>query len=290
MDIGKTLQDTRTAKNISLDTAAQETNIRKVYLEAVEKNEFALLPGAVFVKGIIRSYGNYLGLDGAGLVEEYKAASLGTASVNNNVIRESKNVKVRPTFKSTRDIGSGTGDNHRLLFMVAGLLVLLLAVGGGFYYYLTQKGNSVSDLLPFRFSSFSEDKKQSEKDTAVEKPAGKTESTAAVPENTGNNEKKSIENNTGSTDSVTNTVPVKGVTRLNVASVGRCWLRVTDRKGTVLFEGNLLKGESKTFTSDSEIIMRIGNLKDLQIEHNGKRLPFEETYEAVTRIYKPNEQ
>ena len=108
MDIGKVLQDARVAKNLTLDRAAQETNIRKAYLEAIEQNDFAVLQGDVFVKGIMRTYGNYLGLDGAQLVEEYKAASAGNRPVkNNNAIRESRDVKVRPTFKSNRDIGSG---------------------------------------------------------------------------------------------------------------------------------------------------------------------------------------
>ena len=75
MDVGKILQDARVAKNLSLDRAAQETNIRKAYLEAIEQNDFATLQGDVFVKGIMRTYGNYLGLDGAKLVEEYKAAN-----------------------------------------------------------------------------------------------------------------------------------------------------------------------------------------------------------------------
>ena len=57
MDIGKVLQDARVAKNLTLDRAAQETNIRKAYLEAIEQNDFAVLQGDVFVKGIMRTYG-----------------------------------------------------------------------------------------------------------------------------------------------------------------------------------------------------------------------------------------
>ena len=134
MDIGKVLQDARVSRNISLDSAAQETNIHKAYLEAIEQNDFASLHGDVFVKGVMRTYGNYLGLDGAQLVEEYKAASAGSAQVkNNNVIRESRNVKVRPTFKSNRDIGSGNGDGHKKAILILGMLVILLAAASGYY-------------------------------------------------------------------------------------------------------------------------------------------------------------
>ena len=154
MDIGKALQDARVAKNLTLDQAAQETNIRKAYLEAIEQNDFAALQGDVFVKGVMRTYGNYLGLDGAQLVEEYKAASAGNRPVkNNNAIRESRDVKVRPTFKSNRDIGSGNGNDHRLLFIIIGILALLLAAAGGFYYYLTQTGRAVNLSLPFSFGA-----------------------------------------------------------------------------------------------------------------------------------------
>jgi hypothetical protein len=81
----------------------------------------------------------------------------------------------------------------------------------------------------------------------------------------------------------------KKITTLKLTSTGKCWLRVTGQKGIVLFEGNLLKGESKTFTSSSDIVMRIGNLKDLQVEYNGKVLPQEDPKEAVTRTYTPAE-
>ena len=154
MDVGKTLQDARIEKNLSLDTAAQETNIRKAYLEAIEQNEFASLHGDVFVKGVIRTYGNYLGLDGAQLVEEYKSAKAGVGQVkNNNTIRESRHVKVRPTFKSNRDIGSGNGDTHRGLFIVVGILAVVLAAAGGIYFYLHHTGQEINTLLPFRFEN-----------------------------------------------------------------------------------------------------------------------------------------
>ena len=327
MDIGKTLQDARIAKNLSLDTVAQETNIRRIYLEAVEQNDFAALSGDVFVKGVIRTYGNHLGLDGPALVEEYKAAGVENAPVkNNNTIRESKNVKVRPSFKSNRDIGSGNGDGHRVLFIIIGIAAVLLAVAGGIYFYLTQKGKDVNSLLPFRFVIGNKVKEQNQKVT--EEPGkilsvsqgtniiseGKADGVKAKENQTDEKQKKdtvkssvkteekitpaeeSSKNSSVKEDAETkrvapdiNTTQGNGVTELKIASTGKCWLRVTDRKGAVLFEGNLLKGENKNFSSSSDIIMRIGNLKDLKIEHNGKVLPFEETNEAVTRIYTPKE-
>ena len=301
MDVGKILQDARVARNLSLDRAAQETNIRKAYLEAIEQNDFATLQGDVFVKGIMRTYGNYLGLDGAKLVEEYKAANAGNRPVkNNNAIRESRDVKVRPTFKSNRDIGSGNGNDHRLLFIIIGILALLLAAAGGFYYYLTQTGRAINLSLPFSIGASAE---TGEKNSETKEPGKETkqeqgkDSALHGKENTVQEKQPAVQQETnsapavkpGETKSASAAISgkTKEMTNLKITSVGKCWLRVTDQKGTVLFEGNLLKGESKTFTSSSDIVMRIGNLKDLQVEHNGKMLPQEDPREAVTRIYTP---
>ena len=97
----------------------------------------------------MRTYGNYLGLDGAQLVEEYKSATTGAGSAKNNTIRESRHVKVRPTFKSNRDIGSGNGNGRQWLFIVVGILIIALAAAGGVYFYLNQKGQDINSLLPF---------------------------------------------------------------------------------------------------------------------------------------------
>jgi cytoskeletal protein RodZ len=83
-DIGERLKAIRTKKNLSIDDVASGTGIRAQYLEALENSEFSNIPGDVFIKGFIRNYGNYLGLDGNALVEEYKqgtkAASTGIST------------------------------------------------------------------------------------------------------------------------------------------------------------------------------------------------------------------
>ena len=283
MDVGKVLQDARIAKNISLDTAAQETNIRKAYLEAIEQNDFPGLHGDVFVKGVMRTYGNYLGLDGAQLVEEYKAASTETGPVgNNNAIRESQHVKVRPTFKSNRDIGSGNGNEHSALFWIAGIFVLLLAAAGGFYFYLMQTGQAAAISIPFRLSSDAKVEKQNTGTVKTENVVKEQEK--GVPTS---HEANSVSEKKNTESVIKESKAVEKKTNVKITSTGKCWLRVTDQKGAVLFEGNLQKGDSKSFVSDSSITMRIGNLKVLQIEHNGKVLPFEEAKEAITRTYAP---
>lgn len=71
-NIGEYLKNTRMAKNFTIEEVAEATGIRAQYLAALENCEYTKIPGDVFIKGFIRNYGNYLGVDGNDLVEQYK--------------------------------------------------------------------------------------------------------------------------------------------------------------------------------------------------------------------------
>jgi cytoskeletal protein RodZ len=72
-EIGSTLREARMRRRIDIQEVEAATKIRAKYLRALENEEWALLPGATFVKTFLRTYAEYLGLDGRLLVEEYKA-------------------------------------------------------------------------------------------------------------------------------------------------------------------------------------------------------------------------
>ena len=57
---------------IDITEAEADTKIRGKYLRALENEEWRLLPGPTFVRSFLRTYGDYLGLDGRLLVEEFK--------------------------------------------------------------------------------------------------------------------------------------------------------------------------------------------------------------------------
>jgi hypothetical protein len=48
------------------------TKIRAKYLRAIENEEWDLLPGPVYARSFLRTYGDFLGLDSRSLVDEYK--------------------------------------------------------------------------------------------------------------------------------------------------------------------------------------------------------------------------
>src|SRR2546423_4099674 len=61
--IGQALRKARVERGKSIEEASRETRIRAEYLHALERERFDVLPGDVYVRGFLRSYSNYLGLD-----------------------------------------------------------------------------------------------------------------------------------------------------------------------------------------------------------------------------------
>src|SRR5690242_7860081 len=71
-DIGTTLREARIRARIDMSEVEARTKIRAKYLRAIENEEWDLLPGPVYVKSFLRTYGDFLGVDSRLLVDEYK--------------------------------------------------------------------------------------------------------------------------------------------------------------------------------------------------------------------------
>src|SRR2546425_3806141 len=61
--IGPALRRARLTRGKSIEEASRETRIRAEYLQALERETFESMLGAVYVRGFLRSYSTYLGLD-----------------------------------------------------------------------------------------------------------------------------------------------------------------------------------------------------------------------------------
>lgn len=71
--IGTILRETREARGVSIEEAAQVTRIGKNYLSALEDDLHERLPNPAYVKGFLRIYSGFLGLSGDQLVARYDA-------------------------------------------------------------------------------------------------------------------------------------------------------------------------------------------------------------------------
>ncbi|MGH2996679.1 MAG: helix-turn-helix domain-containing protein [Gaiellaceae bacterium] len=72
-EIGNSLREARLRQALDFPEIEQATKIRPKYLRALEDEQFDILPGQTYVKGFLRTYSEYLGLDGQLYVDEYNS-------------------------------------------------------------------------------------------------------------------------------------------------------------------------------------------------------------------------
>ena len=73
--IGNILRTEREPQGRTLTEVSKAVYIKTKYLSALEEENFAVIPGEVYVKGFIRAYASYLGMDGEELVAQYDGPS-----------------------------------------------------------------------------------------------------------------------------------------------------------------------------------------------------------------------
>lgn len=72
--IGRALRSAREHRGKSLEEAGRETRVRTDYLGALESEAFEALGSDVYVRGFLRSYAKYLGLNHEKVVSAYERA------------------------------------------------------------------------------------------------------------------------------------------------------------------------------------------------------------------------
>jgi cytoskeletal protein RodZ len=72
-EIGGSLREARLKRGLTPADVQKAIRIRDRYLQALEEERWELLPGDAYVKGFLRTYADYLGLEGNLYVEEYNS-------------------------------------------------------------------------------------------------------------------------------------------------------------------------------------------------------------------------
>lgn len=245
--VGTILREARLAKGLPLSEVEKGTSIRSRYLEAVEKDEYDKTPGEVFLKGIIRNYGNYLGLNGPELVDMYKAAAAGVAkdSVRSAGIREVDKVRLNIQLKEKRDIGSGNGRIELPGFSakqcLAGVAVAVILAGGYF-------------AVPQAIDYF-KNRPQSAPVETERKPA--PVATAPV---------------------------VLDKVVVDMEASGSCWLEVS-ADGKEIFAGMLQPKDKKSYEAKDKLIIKYGNIGVMSVKVNGEPVDMQGEHGVAVKTY-----
>ena len=121
-NFGASFKKARESKGIPLDRIAAETRISSRFLQAIENEDFHVLPGGIFTRGFIRSYAERVGLDPEQAVADYEKLS-----------------EVREPSEPVVTAGAPARKINRQLYPVAiGGLILLIVI----FYIVTRDSGS----------------------------------------------------------------------------------------------------------------------------------------------------
>jgi cytoskeleton protein RodZ len=70
-EIGHSLREARERQGLGYPEIELATKIRAKYIRALEEEDFTSIPGDAYIRGFLRTYAEYLGLDGDVYVDEY---------------------------------------------------------------------------------------------------------------------------------------------------------------------------------------------------------------------------
>jgi cytoskeletal protein RodZ len=73
--LGEAFRAAREARNLSLSDVAEQIHIRAVYLQAIEEEDWSAIAAPVYVRGFIRTYARFLGLDPQTAIEQFNAVA-----------------------------------------------------------------------------------------------------------------------------------------------------------------------------------------------------------------------
>lgn len=253
--VGDILRSEREKQRLTIKDVENETSIRALYIEAIEKGDQKALPSEVYVKGFIRNYADFLHLDADALARQYREEIHGIEEAAPVVaaIPVAEGGEHGP-FSSGSDFRERVQKSHRTQNILVTVGVILIAFIGSIYYFFgdepaaKQKPNSAASGGMIR-----------QEPPAVRSSASSSKATvspAAEP---------SMESATAAAASVNRGVEV------SAKFTGRCWIQaVTD--GKVVYEGTAEPNQTLSWKGADRIAVTVGNAGAVDIVYNGRSL------------------
>ena len=251
-EIGNTLRETRLRRRINLIEAEQDTKIRSKYLGALEAEDFDILPGAVYIRGFLRTYARYLGLEPQLFIDEYNARF--------GQFEDADDVPVRR--------GVPAPDRRRRISFRAVMIISLAALAG--IAWLGLRDASVSNNRSAERMGVTSGGTHRSTNDLIDRHniSASTSATTATPASAdAQHEERARTHGARSTTAAT-------TARLSVAARGGAtWIEVRrDRPtGDVVFVGNIAAGSTRHFSA-RRLIVTVGAPSFTVLKSNGARV------------------
>jgi cytoskeleton protein RodZ len=258
--LGDYLKTAREAQNITLEEVSQATRIRRTILEAIENNNYDLIPPKVFTQGFIKSYASYLGLDENDVIKRY------------HEIMESLELK--------KETDEPLEQEPPQPFLTPGRLVVLgiVCIAALTVWFLTRNPQPEDDAvlnntLPTASTSSSSVTAPplASQEVALEEDGDHTvvdREEPAVLEEESPPEGEQEEETAGAAETEEGKAEQMA---LRVVATEQAWMRVQLDQGEP-YEALLKSGESLTLKAREKFIIRIGNAGGVELFFNGEPL------------------
>jgi cytoskeletal protein RodZ len=244
--VGEILLAARERKGQSLVEASEDTRIAIKNLEYLETDNFEALPAKVYVRGFLRTYASYLGLDVEYLLNKYEVQSGQTHKSKGDLWEiEAEVVEER--------LGSRNIMKHLVLPAILAVLLVIIVV---LVLILRNGGEEGEDSVrPVATEQFTELVAPEQEIQTLEEPATVREETAEEPLSP-----MKLQLTANPTDS----------TWFELMTIST----VEQRPETTSYNFLLLPGRARSFeATDAFILKKIGNAGGFVMELNGIRLP-----------------
>ena len=259
--IGPILEQARKERGLTLEDVEQATKMRKRYLTGLEREDYGVLPDAVYAQGFLKTYANYLGLDGEDLSRQLK---------DRRKPRRERSINYGPPKKSDFEQplispGGLHGTRKRKISPTSVLTVLvavfaLAAVIGTLYY--VGRGAQTSDTNR-QASPQSAENGASKAEAPEGGPSTKNEGQAGQ----GNDEKAA---EAAAPEEEPETPPDTLQVVINVQQ-RPSWLSIQS-DGILAYEDIAQPGFSQTFEADRELSITTGDAGAVTVEVNGQNV------------------
>jgi len=260
-DLGRLLELKRKERGLTLEEVEQATKIRKRYLTGLEHENYAILPDAVYVRGFLKTYANYLGLDGEALSQRLKSSTRTRRErgISYNPRPESDFEKPLITPSGLKGAQKRKVSTSAIVTLIVAVLALAAVIGALYFVgrgvQASKEGNPPSGESPPR----QEQQNVAGREKAPE--AASTEEGAVGGKSTPtDDEKPAVAKQSAPPDTLRVLVNVRE---------RPSWILIrTD--GTAAYEQVAQPGFSKTFEAEQRLYIKSGDAGAVRVEINGQ--------------------
>ena len=276
-EIGRYLEQTRKERGLSLEEVEQATKIRKRYLAGLEREDYTILPDAVYARGFLKTYANYLGLDGEALSRQLKSTRKPRRERGINYSTNPDSDFEKPLLTPSGLSGRRRISTSAIVTLIVALIALAVLIGT--LYFVGRGVQAAKEDNPSGGPPRQEQKRVAEREKAPDGGPAKEDAAA---------------NDAGSKGNVGDQEEPAGAGQSAPPDTLQVLVNVRERPswiliradGTVAYEQIAQPGFSRNFEAERQLYIKRGDAGAVTVQINGQDLgALGPTGEIVARNY-----